>query len=241
MAIRGVIFDLGATLLHLPPVDGAALARACDAHLHAFLRGLGLPPTQADAVLAHAGEQLGHRRRTRSHAQFTLESNLERALRRAGVRLAPRLVGAAALAWWQPEFGLWQRADGVDLVLRAARAGGLRAGLCSNTASHAYTVHLVALHGLADRLDPVVTSAAVGWRKPDPRALLPLLRAWNLPPHEVAMVGDDLGCDVAGAAAVGMPSVWVRRYSRSSAAAYGGPAPTHTATCLEDVPVLLGL
>lgn len=239
MPIRGVIFDLGGTLLRLPPVDIGRVRRDCDAHLRRFLRAAGVTEAQADVVMAEVQAAVARRARSGSRAQLTLETNLARALRRSGVRMTPRMVGAAALSWWQPEFGLWQPAEGAGDVLAALHAARVRVGLCSNTASHAYIVSLLAAHHLDRHLDPVVSSAGVGWRKPDRRAFLPLLQAWGLPPEQIAMVGDDLECDIAGAAALGMRTVWVTAHSRSDPASYCGPEPWRVAADLREVPGML--
>jgi len=236
MAIRGVIFDLGGTLLQLPAGDHAEVALECDAHLARFLRAAGVAGAQVDAVVAEARTALQRWRQGGTVRQLTRERNLAAALRRCGVRLAPRLVGSAALVWCQPEFGLWRPAAGAAGVLARLRAAGLRVGLCSNTAWHSYVLHLLALHRLERDLDPVVTSAAVGWRKPDRRAFLPLLRAWGLPAAEVVVVGDDLRCAVAGAAALGMATVCI---PPAGGDGQGGPRPWRVAADLRQVPEFL--
>jgi len=94
-------------------------------------------------------------------------------------------------------------------ALRALRGAGLRLGVCSNTASHALTAHLVTTHGLTAFFDPIVTSASTGRRKPDRRVFARFPEAWGLPAARLAMVGDDAAADVLGGAGTGMRTVWL--------------------------------
>ena len=68
---------------------------------------------------------------------------------------------------------------------------------------------LVSALGLAPYLHGVVTSAAVGWEKPNPR-MYAAARAAAGDPDEVWMVGDNPVADVAGAEAAGIRAILVR-------------------------------
>jgi putative hydrolase of the HAD superfamily len=59
-------------------------------------------------------------------------------------------------------------------------------------------------------LDPALSSARTGIRKPDPAAFAPILKAWDLDPESVVMVGDTLDADILGAERAGMRSIWLR-------------------------------
>ncbi len=63
--------------------------------------------------------------------------------------------------------------------------------------------------GLRRWFDPILVSAAVGVRKPNPRIFEMALTQWGLAPAEAAMVGDTLGADVLGAQMAGLRSVWL--------------------------------
>jgi HAD superfamily hydrolase (TIGR01509 family) len=58
--------------------------------------------------------------------------------------------------------------------------------------------------GLRERVDAVVTSAAVGAAKPDPRIFTAALTAAGCEAHEALHVGDSPALDVAGARAAGI-------------------------------------
>ncbi|MFD0207125.1 MULTISPECIES: HAD family hydrolase [Saccharothrix] len=57
--------------------------------------------------------------------------------------------------------------------------------------------------------DVTVTSAEVGARKPHPALFAALSQRLSSPPERIVFVGDDLRCDIAGAANSGMRAVWL--------------------------------
>lgn len=64
------------------------------------------------------------------------------------------------------------------------------------------------------RFDAVISSEVVRCYKPDPAIFQHALHALGLRADRVLHVGDSLHSDIAGAAAVGITSVWIRRESR---------------------------
>ncbi|MFN3929193.1 MAG: HAD family hydrolase, partial [Thermoflexus sp.] len=67
---------------------------------------------------------------------------------------------------------------------------------------------LIDRFGLRRYFDPIVISAAVGWRKPHPALFLRIAEAWALPPQAIAVVGDLLEADIRGAHLAGMRGIW---------------------------------
>jgi len=78
----------------------------------------------------------------------------------------------------------------------------------------------MALHAI--EADHVLTSEDVRSYKPNPELLLAALDALGLRPDDVLHIGDSRSSDVAGAAALGIPVVWVNRAGKLSA---GMPLP----------------
>ena len=68
--------------------------------------------------------------------------------------------------------------------------------------------------GIDDRFDVIVDSETVGIGKPSPEMFELALRQLGVTGDEVAMVGNDLGRDVAGARAAGVRPIWVHRPGR---------------------------
>lgn len=68
----------------------------------------------------------------------------------------------------------------------------------------------IAAAGLAELMDCVVISGAVGLAKPDPAIFRLAAQRLGVEPGRVMMVGDDLKRDILGAASAGMQTAWVR-------------------------------
>jgi HAD superfamily hydrolase (TIGR01509 family) len=87
----------------------------------------------------------------------------------------------------------------------------VRIGLCSNF-SHAETaVRILEECDLRRHFDAVVISEAVGIRKPRAEIFSAVLDGLAVAPEEALHVGDSLRADVGGAAACGIPTVWITR------------------------------
>ena len=69
----------------------------------------------------------------------------------------------------------------------------------------------VAALGLTSLVDTVVLAAehGTGGGKPDAAPFLAACRALGVAPSQAVFVGDDLHCDIAGAHAVGMKTIWL--------------------------------
>jgi putative hydrolase of the HAD superfamily len=94
-------------------------------------------------------------------------------------------------------------------ALGTLRAAEIRAAVVSNWDYSLPSV--LAGVGLGGMLDAVVTSAAVGARKPDRRIFEAALDAVQCPPDRALFVGDSLEIDVAGGRAAGIRSVLLDR------------------------------
>jgi putative hydrolase of the HAD superfamily len=96
-------------------------------------------------------------------------------------------------------------------TLHALRDRGLRTGLLSNTHwPRDRHEEWLARDGLLDLLDARVYTSDLEHVKPHPDAFRVLLEAVGVSADEAVFVGDRLLDDVAGAAALGMRTVWVR-------------------------------
>jgi FMN phosphatase YigB (HAD superfamily) len=95
-------------------------------------------------------------------------------------------------------------------VLDALRARA-RLGLCSNWSWTPSALAILESAGLASRLDALAISHDVGVRKPRPEIFEAALAALGVTPGEALHVGDNLEADVAGAAALGIRTVWITR------------------------------
>jgi putative hydrolase of the HAD superfamily len=132
----------------------------------------------------------------------------------------PALVAAAIDAFFAYEEAHWYADPEALPVLRQLASQGMRLGMFSNATDDPLIQRLVDRLGFRPWLDPALTSAGTGIRKPDPAAYAPILEAWQLPAGSVAMVGDTPDADILGARRAAMRSVWIR--SRDDARQEGG-------------------
>jgi putative hydrolase of the HAD superfamily len=97
-------------------------------------------------------------------------------------------------------------------ALRALRRAGLKTALISNADQD---VTVIAVHfAFATLMDVIVTSALVGYEKPDPRTYYAALEPLEVEPERALHVGDQPKSDVIGARGVGMGAVLIDRYDR---------------------------
>jgi len=91
--------------------------------------------------------------------------------------------------------------------------------------------------GIEHFFSAILSSGNIGYSKPDPRMFLAACEALALQPIEICHIGDDPKLDVAGAAEVGMRTVWVNRKGQDYPADL--PAPDVELTSLAELPVIL--
>jgi len=211
VAIEGVIFDLGHTLMHLDGTWPEMFERGRQ-DLVRFLER-HQPEIDAEAL---AQSWLDRRRDGFALAQdtrreVTAESSMRWVLARFGIPDPSReLLTGTIDAFFAYEQARWVPDPDAVPVLRTLSDRGLRLGMLSNATHDPLIQRLVDRLGLRRWLDPALSSAGTGIRKPDPEAYTPILEAWDLPAASVVMVGDTLEADVLGARRAGMHSVWLR-------------------------------
>ena len=101
-------------------------------------------------------------------------------------------------------------------ALAAIRARGLRA-VCVSNWDYALA-EVLERCGLGGSFDAVITSAAVGARKPGPRIFDAALEAAGCAPHQALHVGDTPAEDIAGARAAGIRALLLDRDGRGDIA-----------------------
>jgi HAD superfamily hydrolase (TIGR01549 family) len=209
--IRGVIFDLGSTLIRFDGEFAAVRGEAHQALVQALEKeGAAL---RVESFLARFIRDLddADRRRNHSRVEITTFDILAEALRAEGIDLtAPERLRRALRAMYAVYEKRWRLYPETLAALRQTRLLRLKQALVSNAADEPNVRRLLARHKLGGFFQPTVISAAIGIRKPDPRAFQPVLDAWKIPAAEIVMVGDQLGMDILGARTLGMRSIWIR-------------------------------
>ncbi len=242
--IRGLIFDLGSTLIYnqhdlnwpraLDRMRGELLV-----HLQAA--GYVIDPAPFLALFAAKVHQYSDQRMT-DWVEYTTTWILTSTLEEMNLPAPPPEVARAALAaYYAYSESLWKPVPGLHETLDQLAAAGLRLGLISNAADEGNVQRLVDWADLRRYFDPIVVSAAVGLRKPNPAIFERVLRPWGLPPGEIAMVGDTLGADILGAQLSGLHSIWFTPYANhpANSAHRGNIIPEVEPDNFSDLPGLL--
>ncbi|MBN1965124.1 MAG: HAD family hydrolase [Anaerolineae bacterium] len=221
MALRGILFDMGGTLLdyHPPTADPTLAWQAMEdmgaEALHEFLgeRGYALPALP-DARAASFAVMLAHWQSIGRGPEVNpqLGPLLVEVMQAWGIDGdANDLAEEAMAAYVSPVQAVVRAMPGARATLAAVQAAGLRTGLVSNTVwPGAFHLADLAQHGLLPYLEVAFFSADVAAWKPHARIFELALAALDLAPEEAVYVGDHPFFDVYGAQQVGMRGVWQR-------------------------------
>jgi HAD superfamily hydrolase (TIGR01549 family) len=222
---RAVLLDAFGTLLVMPP-PAARLREllAAEGHRH--------PEARVRGALA---EEI---RYYRAHHDRGRDRDSLRELRRDCARVLAAALGGEApppdrLAELLVASLRFELAPDAPPVLRALSRAGARVGVVSDWDCSLPDV--LRDLGVADRVDAVITSAAVGAAKPDPAIFRAALDALAVAPGDAIHCGDDPARDCAGARAAGVRAVLLDR--SGTLAADGCPR----ITTLGELPRLAGL
>ena len=242
MTVHGVIFDLGSTLIEFRGNWGDIL-RQMSGDLIAYLRdyGFNLDSEVFDRRYQEVVDQF-YTRGQQDWIEYTAEYTLRYVLAEFGYPEVSDQVlkDGLAAAYAQGEL-LWQPFDDAYRTLDELKERGHKIGLISNARDAANVERLIDNARLRPWLDPIVISANVGVRKPNPRIFKIVLDYWRLPPEQVVMAGDMLGADILGAHNVGMRGVWATMQAEreANAAHVHTVVPDATISSLSELPPLL--
>lgn len=200
---RAILFDYGDTVLKITRWDfEAARRRVFD--LGHNPRGVGFDEVSAYADRIVAAERDSH---TVSTAEFH-QQNFDRLLYgRFGITF-DQTPEELEQVFWDVAVG-HEVTDGFGAMLDALAARHIRAAIVSNATFSAAILHRELVnYGIADRFEFVISSAEYSFAKPNPLIYETAAGRLNLPVEDMWFIGDRTTTDVAGANAVGMPSVW---------------------------------
>jgi HAD superfamily hydrolase (TIGR01662 family) len=213
-----VLFDLGSTLIYYDAKwDDTRPAR--DTALISGLKQAGISP-DGEAFLDQFDNLLRtyYVERDTEFIEYTAAYLLTSLLTDWGyANIPPSAIQHALAGMYAVNHTYWKPEADAHPTLQTLRGRGYRLGLISNTGDDANIQALVDRERLRPYFDVILTSAALGIRKPNPRIFQIALEHWGISPTQAAMVGDSLGADILGAHNAGMYGIWITRRADTAA------------------------
>jgi putative hydrolase of the HAD superfamily len=111
----------------------------------------------------------------------------------------------------------WHVEKDTHSVLNELKNRGYRLGIISNAGDDEDVQQLVDQARIRPYFDEILSSAALGIRKPNPRIFDTMLSKLKVKPTRAAMVGDTLGADILGAQNAGLFSIFLTRRAATPA------------------------
>lgn len=144
-----------------------------------------------------------------AHPEIQIERVFQRLYQEKGVDADLELAIRTGLAFREQSTEYLRLYDGAADLLRELRDKGCGVWLLSN-AQGIFTRRELGQLGLDSLFDGICLSSDYGCKKPDPRFFRALLQERAIPPESAVMVGNDGACDIRGAQAVGLSTVYIR-------------------------------
>ena len=240
MKISTILFDLGSTLVYCRDPWPSYYAQA-DQALVEVLRRAGFE-LEASAFFAESGGFIRsyYDRRFEDNLEPTSFTVLQEMLSQKGYKNIPETVLRTALdALYNITQQNWFLEEDAIATLETLISSGFRLGIISNTSDDRNVQRIVDRWGLRPFFEIIITSAAFGIRKPDPRIFQLALAHFGIQPDAAAMVGDTLEADVLGANQFGIYSIWITRRAQETSEGELAIQPQAVITTLAQLPDLL--
>ena len=214
MPIRGVIFDVGDTLLTQEPLIGSPSNRRGAAEIAPLVRPFLTTELTDDQLAESLGEGLqealveAYRNECALPDAHRVFSEVFDAL---DWEPSSEVVDLLLPAYFQPWFQAMQPLPQAARVLQLLREAGLRTAAIANLLyGEDLLIERLRALGLAPHLDTLVLSTELGWLKPHPAPYRAAAQRLGLSPHSLVMVGDDWEVDVRAAQRLGIRAIWRR-------------------------------
>jgi putative hydrolase of the HAD superfamily len=200
--IQAVVFDMGGTLEELYYDDASRLEATRG--LQELLRSLELDPgLSVPELKATVLKGMGTYQAWREQTEIELPPErvwTEYVLPDHGLPHGRLAAAAEEIAFfYETHYHTRSLRPEAPAMVEALHRKGFRLAIISNIISRQMVPCKLAEYGLAGYFDPVVTSAGLGWRKPNTRIFQEAARLMQLPPVTCAYVGDTISRDVIGA------------------------------------------
>jgi HAD superfamily hydrolase (TIGR01662 family) len=216
-AFKGVLFDLGSTLIYFNGEWDQVFAEA-DRAVHTSLVEAGYNFEGIDfEQLLWERLRAYHSQRDIDLVEHTTAKILRDLMGELGYTDLPEeIIDEALRHMYAVSQAYWHAEEDSTATLRKLKEQGYNIGIVSNAANEEDVDTLVNKAEIRPFLDFVLTSAACGMRKPSPIIFQQALDLLGTTPSETVMVGDLLRPDIFGAQQMGIFGVWITRRASST-------------------------
>lgn len=213
MKYQNCIFDLYGTLVDIHTEEHSPRLWAYMAGYYSHRGALWRPDELRRAYFRQVGALEGGMSSGgdthEAHPEIQIEQVFQRLYQEKGVDADLELATRTGLAFRKQSTEYLRLYGGAAELLRGLRAAGRGVWLLSN-AQGIFTRQELERLGLDSLFDGIYLSSDYGCKKPDPRFFHILLQERAIPPESAVMVGNDGACDIRGAQAVGLSTVYIR-------------------------------
>ncbi len=240
--IRGVIFDLGSTLIWFEGEWPEIIQESTEVLARQLERdGYQLDGNSFKEEFIKELQESYHVRE-QDWEERTTSSLLRNVLARFEHRdVSDEAIERAIFQFYNVSEHRWSPMEGVYEVLDELRVKGMCLGIISNAGDEGNVQRLIDNAQLRPYFKPIYISAALGIRKPNPKLFEMVLESWDLPADQVVMVGDNLAADILGAQNAGVHQIWLTTEADTPSNREHASVimPEATAESITEVPALL--
>ncbi|MBM4435974.1 MAG: HAD hydrolase-like protein [Actinobacteria bacterium] len=212
MAIRGVLFDLGDTLVTQEALLGSVSNRLGALAVLEVVRPLMDAPPTPGQLAEGLGEGL-HEALAEAYRTSAAMPDARDVFRRVfdAFEWAPSLEQIDRLLplYFKPHYDAMRALPGAVETLATLRRDGLRVAILANLIyGEPLLVRRLQTLGLLEHADALILSSESGWLKPHPAPFRDAQARFGLQAAELVMVGDDWDVDVRTPQRLGLRAIW---------------------------------
>jgi HAD superfamily hydrolase (TIGR01549 family) len=210
--IRGVLLDLGDTLVHLDkPWEEVFEAEVRSLFTYLDDAGVRTDFSKFSIAFVRAFEETTAKA-SLYRIEIPMEEIITNVVGKFGVRNPYEgFIQSAIEAYYRPEIESWQLFPDTIDTLASLEKNGYVLGLISNARSTWQVDSILRKFDLARFFKVVLISASLRIRKPRGDIFLKALDDLNLTPQETVFIGNSIDADVIGPRSVGIHTIHLRR------------------------------
>jgi HAD superfamily hydrolase (TIGR01662 family) len=210
--IRGVLLDLGETLVHLANPWEEVFEAEVRA-LYAYLNDAGVKTDfQKFSTAFVSAFDDATSRANLYRIEIPMDEIIARVIGKFGVRNPYQgFIQGAVEEYYRPEIASWQLFPDTMEALTNLEKNGYLLGLISNAKSAWQVNSILRKFDLSRFFKVTLISASLRMRKPRPDVFLNALDKLSLTPRETVFIGNSIDADVIGSRSVGMRAIHLRR------------------------------